>query len=275
MERAVSPALVEAASVLGRSDWLDAARANAAFLATELRRDDGRWLRTWPVADGGIPAYGEDYAALLEAYLTMAELDDPSWLAPARELADSMLSLFGDERNGGVFTTGIDAEALIVRPKDVQDNATPAASSMAANGLLRLAALSGDMRYREEGRRWIGAVGPILAEHPTAFAYLASAFQRAVTPSIEVAIVAEPDDALREALVGELHRVLVPASVTMIAAPSTTATSTPLLEGRLGGRDAVAYVCEGFVCQTPARDPATLRVQLDAALAARRERVRS
>ena len=80
--------------------------------------------------------------------LTLAEVDDVAWLADAQVVADDLVRLFADDENGGVFTTGVDAESLIVRPKDYQDNATPSENSLAADGLLRLAALTGDAALR-------------------------------------------------------------------------------------------------------------------------------
>ncbi len=130
-----------------------AARTNARFLLTQLRNADGRLRRSWKAP---YLAYAEDYGALLEALLTLAELDDPSWLADARITADDLLRLFLDTDAGGFFTTGHDAESLVVRPKDVFDDATPSANALAANGLLRLAALTGDDRYAEPARRVLG-----------------------------------------------------------------------------------------------------------------------
>ncbi|MGZ8763339.1 MAG: thioredoxin domain-containing protein, partial [Acidimicrobiia bacterium] len=81
-------ALAEAAAALGRDDWMDAARTNARFLLANLRRDDGRLLRSWQ-ADGGARhlAYAEDYAALLNALCELAEVDDVAWVADARAVA--------------------------------------------------------------------------------------------------------------------------------------------------------------------------------------------
>ena len=78
--------LVEAAAALDRDDWMRAAVRNMHFLLSELRRDDGRLLRSWQGgrADPALLAYAEDYAALLEALLTLAELDDVAWLDEAR-----------------------------------------------------------------------------------------------------------------------------------------------------------------------------------------------
>src|SRR5207302_4447620 len=99
-------ALAEAADALGRDDWMDTARTNARFLLRELRRDDGRLLRSWQDGRANLLAYAEDYAALLEALLTLAEVDDVAWLADARTVADDLVRLFADDDRGGFFTTG-------------------------------------------------------------------------------------------------------------------------------------------------------------------------
>jgi uncharacterized protein len=264
-------ALAEAAFCFDRADWMDAARTNARFLLRELRRDDGRLLRSWQDGRAHLPAYAEDYAALLEALLTLAEVDDVAWLADARTVADELVRLFADDEGGGVFTTGADADALIVRPKDYQDNATPSENSLAADGFLRLAAFTGEADYEARGAQWIRTMAPLLGEHPTAFAFLLEAFERFAISPIEVAIVGDPDASDTAELRAELRGRLLPASVQVTATTGATAGDlTPLLADRapVDGR-ATAFVCEHFACRVPTTDPAVLRDQLDAALAAR------
>jgi uncharacterized protein YyaL (SSP411 family) len=241
------------------------------FLLSELRRDDGRLLRSWQGgrANPALLAYAEDYAALLEALLTLAELDDVAWLDEARAVAEGLTALFADAENGGFFTTGTDAEALIVRPKDAQDNATPSENSLAANGLLRLAALTGDATAAEPAARWVRGLAPLLAEHPTAFAYLLGALERLVTPPIEVAIVGDPADPATRTLRAEVVTRLIPASVTLTAG-ETSAARSALLENRtaIDGKP-TAYVCEHYACRAPVTSAAELREQIDSVLSSR------
>jgi uncharacterized protein YyaL (SSP411 family) len=261
--------LAEAAAAFERDDWMDAARRNARFLLTDLRRGDGRLLRSWQDGRANHLAYAEDYAALLEALVTLAEVDDVSWLADARWVADELLRLFHDDEGGGFFTTGVDAESLIVRPKEYQDNATPAENSLASTGLLRLAALTGVGRYKVPAEEVLRLLGSVLAEHASAFAYLLSALERLVTPPLEVAVIGDRDGA--EVLRREVHGRLLPAAVTVSAAPGAGADVTPLLADRaLVDGKPTAYVCEHFACRQPVTTPEDLRAQLDAALAARR-----
>ena len=266
-------ALAEAAAALGRDDWMEAARANARFLLDELRRPDGRVLRSWqadaaPGPDGRRArhlGYAEDYAALLGALVSLAEVDDVAWLTPAGEIAAGLCDLFADP--GGFYTTGTDAEALITRPRDVFDNATPSANSLAANALLRLAALTGESRWQEAGEAAVRAVGAVMGDHPTAFAELHGALERAIRPPIEVAVVGDPADAATADLTGEVRRRLMPTAVSVTAPPGTGADLTPLLADRplVEGRP-TAYVCQHFACRQPVTDPSDLAAQLDEAL---------
>jgi uncharacterized protein YyaL (SSP411 family) len=257
-------ALTEAAAVCGRDDWMEVARINARFLLRDLRRDDGRFLRSWRARH---LAYAEDYAALLEALCTLAEHDDVAWLADARAVADELLRLFHDEEAGGFFTTGHDAETLIVRAKDLFDNATPSANSLAANGLLRLAALTGEPRYEAPAREVLQLLARPMATHATSFAHVLAAAERQITAPLEVAIVGERHEPRTQALVAELTTRLLPAAVTLTGPASD---ASPLLAGRslLDGTP-TAYVCEHYACRLPVTTPEALREQLDEVLAGR------
>jgi uncharacterized protein YyaL (SSP411 family) len=257
-------ALTEAAAAFGRDEWMAAARTNAQFLLRELRGDDGRFRRSWRAPH---LAYAEDYAALLEALLTLSELDDVAWLADARDVADDFLRLFEDDEGGGFFTTGHDAEALVVRPKDLFDDATPSANSLAANGLLRLAALTGDRRYEQPAIAILEMLAGPMTSHPTGFAYLLGALERHMRAPIEVVIVGERDDPRTKELRAEATGRLIPASVTLTA--DAAHTDIPLLADRPLRAEPTAYVCEHNACRQPVTTPEDLHAQLDAVLAAR------
>jgi len=138
----------EAARYLSRPDYLQVAERNATFLLSELR-PNGRLLRTYKDGRAHLNGYLEDYTFLADGLLALYEASfDPHWFVEARRLMDEAITLFADEQNGGFFDTGSDHEALISRPKDIMDNATPAGNSVAIDVLLRLAAFTGDGAYR-------------------------------------------------------------------------------------------------------------------------------
>jgi uncharacterized protein YyaL (SSP411 family) len=263
--------LAEAAAVLDRDDWLASARRSTGFLLRELRRPDGRLLRSWQAGRARHLAYAEDHGALLELLVTMAEVDDVAWLAPAREVADELLRLFLDPDDGGFFTSGADAEALVVRGKDLLDQATPAGNSLAAVGLLRLATLTGDHRYEGPAAGALRLVGAALGQHPAAFGHMLGALEWYLFAPLEIAVVGDPGADATRALRRAVWSRPVPTAVRVGAAPGTGAEHTPLLADRRPppGEDAVAFVCEHFACQLPTTSPDELTAQIDAALARR------
>jgi uncharacterized protein len=251
-------ALAQAAAALERRDWMDAARTNARFLLDELRDANGRLLRSWHAP---YLAYAEDYAALVEALCTMAEVDDVAWLAEAQRVADEMLRLFADPDGPGLFTTGHDAERLVVRQKDFFDNATPSANSLAAHALLRLAALTGDASYEKPAVAILELLTRVMGGHPVSFAYALAACERVLTTPVEIAIIGAPEDERTAALRREVFGRLLPNSVTLTNPAASTAS--PLLADRTQRDGApTAYVCEHYACKQPVTTPDELRAQL-------------
>jgi uncharacterized protein YyaL (SSP411 family) len=245
-------ALAEAAAATGRDDWRAAAVANGEFLLRELRRDDGRWLRSWQ-ADGGPRhlAYAADHGALVDAFVRLAEATgEARWVDAAVQTADALLDLFWDPQRGGVFTTGGDAERLITRNKDLMDNASPGANSLAAVGLLRLAALTGEQRYRNHADQILRLAGPLAARHPTAFGFLLVAVDLATHGVDEIVVAGDRPD-----LVEIAQRAFLPRAVLAWG----ERYDSPLWDGRADG---AAYVCRDYACNLPATDPDTLAAQL-------------
>ncbi len=242
-----------------------AATAAADQILVGLRRPDGRLGRSWK--DGRSTGDGvlEDYADLADGLLALYEATfEERWFVAARELADTILGHFVDPA-GGFFDTADDHETLVTRPKDPQDNATPAGGSMATRLLLRLAALTGDNRYGVTADRALATVTTYLERYPTGFANWLSAAELAVGGIVELAIVGEPDDPATRALL-DVARAGGRADLVVAVAADPGSSAVPLLADRiaLDGRP-TAYVCQHFTCRLPVTDPATLVDQLAAA----------
>jgi uncharacterized protein len=239
----------------------------AEFVLAHMRRDDGRLLRSWREGTAGGPAYLDDYALMADGCLALYEATfDARWFRAARSLADDLLRLFRDEVNGGFFLTGSDAEDLVVRPKDLYDNAVPSGNSAAASVLLRLARFTGEASYEEAALSALRLVLDGMRRAPTGFGHALCALDFAVGPVKEVAIVGHPADADTIALVGVVRERFRPNVVLAVAAPgdADAAEAIPLLRDRpqMDGK-ATAYVCERFACKLPVTEPADLRSQLD------------
>jgi uncharacterized protein YyaL (SSP411 family) len=262
-------ALAEGGAVLGREDYLDAARRCAEFVLGAMRDADGHLLRTYKDGEARLNAYLEDHAFLLEALLTLYEASfERRWFEAAVETAEAMLDRFADPEHGGFFSTSSDHEELIVRRKEVGDHPIPSGNSAAALGLLRLDALTGERRYREAAEGIFALFAKPATEHPEAFAHLLQAIDFAQARVREVALVAPPEAADGEAVASAVADL---ASVVrakhrphlVLAAGPEGSEMPPLLAGRtlLDGLPA-AYVCENFACQLPVAAPEELAALL-------------
>ncbi|HXG26396.1 MAG TPA: thioredoxin domain-containing protein [Candidatus Binatia bacterium] len=256
-----------AEGVAGR--YRAAAVRAAEAIVGGLLGEDGRLGRSWK--DGRATGQGvlEDYADLAEGLLALYEATfDERWFTTARRLADAILERFADPA-GGFYDTATDHERLLTRPKDPQDNATPSGGAMATFVLLRLAAFTGESRYREAAERTLTTITPSTARYPTAFAMWLQAIDLALAPVAEIAIVGDPGDEATRALVLETAKVYAPNQAVALRPAEDAPTSIALLEGRtlVKGRPA-AYVCRGFACRLPVTEPDALREELTAVAAA-------
>jgi hypothetical protein len=238
--------------------YREAAVAAADAVLIGLKGPDGRLRRSWK--DGRASAGGvlEDYANLADGLLALYETTfEERWYREAVALIDVVLDRFADDA-GGFYDTPDDGERLVVRPKDLQDNATPSGNAMAATVLLRLAALTGSGRYRSAAERALATVGSFLAPYPTGFAQWLCALELAHAGIAEVAIIGASDEDETARLVQTASRGYAPFRV--LACTSDPASSAvPLLHDRfaLHGR-ATAFVCRDFACRQPVHEPEAL-----------------
>jgi uncharacterized protein YyaL (SSP411 family) len=244
-------AFAEAGRALGRDDYLEAAERNAVFLREHLYVQN-RLHRSWRAGQSKHNAYLEDYAALILALLDLYQSSfNNEWFAWASRLAGEMVDHFADPE-GGFFDTSDQHEALLVRPKDVQDNATPSGNAMACEALLKLAALTDEGGYRDMAEKAFEQVVDFSTRYPTSFARWLSAADFALAKVKQVAIVHEPGvEGLQEflRLVQAGYRPNQVLAVSAVPLPPETPAllhDRPVQDGRT-----TVYVCEGFVCQYP------------------------
>jgi uncharacterized protein len=260
--------LAEAGRVFDEPRLVGAATDAAAFVLDTLRDADGRLLRSWRAGRPGPRGFADDHALLADGLLALYETTfDLRWFGAARELCDELLRSFRDADGGGFFQTADDAQALVLRPKELLDNAVPSGNSAAADVLLRLARLTGDSGYEDAAESALRVVGAAMAHAPTGFGRALCALDLFLARPLEIAIVGDPASASTRALVREvtIERFL-PNHVLAVGSPddAEVAAAIPLLAGRPaidGGP--TAYVCERFVCDLPVTEPSALGARLD------------
>jgi uncharacterized protein YyaL (SSP411 family) len=272
-------AFAEAARVLKRDDgstaltasYREVAERNAGFLLTEFRTPEGRLYHTWKACpehgrrNGVAKANGylEDYAHLIEGLLELYQTTfDPRWYRAAHELAEAMIEHFRAPE--GFYDTSDDHETLIVRPRELQDNAVPSGNGMAATALLKLAGLANKPRYAELAHQTLAQMQSMMAQYPLGFGQWLQALSYALSPPKEIAIVGEPDADDTRSLLAVARDGYRPFQVVGLGAPSTQPCTVPLLQDRglLDGQ-AAAYVCRNLACQAPVTGPEPLRALLE------------
>jgi hypothetical protein len=248
--------LAEVASAIGHAEYGRRAEEIGAFLWESMYLD-GRLMRSWQGGRARHLAVAADYAWLAEACLRLSEWTGRTlWRERALTAVRQLCALFWDEESGGFFTTGADAEALVVRPKEFLDGALPATNSIALTALLRTNALVEDPVLDRIAERTIALARPLLERHPGAVADLVAALPM-WNGRYEIVVTGERPD-----LLAEVRRRWLPSAVTAWGQPD----DGPLFAGRPSepGR---AYVCQARSCRMPADNATTLAAQLEAVIA--------
>ncbi len=218
--------------------------------------------RSWKDGRATPVGFLEDQAAVADGLLALYGVTfDERWFRAARELADAVIEHFPDPA-GGFFDTPDDHEDLLLRPRSIEDGATPSGNSTATTVLIRLGALTGEGRYAAAIDGAFRLVREHLARYPTAFANWLVALDLVLAPLHEIAIVGDPAEDETQALLDVVLGPYRPHQV--LALTSDPASSTiELLQSRfaLGGRP-TAFVCRDFACRQPVNEPQALAAQL-------------
>ena len=272
-------ALAKGAQVLGESPHLTAAARAAEFIERELYDPGtGTLYRSWREGRSDIQGFAEDYAYLVQGVLDLYEAGfEIRWLQWAVKLQAKMDTLFWDTERGGYFNSRADDPTVIVRLKEDYDGAEPAPNSVAAMNLIRLDWMLGDggrtppsasmpppSSYREKALKTIEALRPQWSRMPQALPQMLCALELALAEPRTVVFAGDPRSpdfrALAAVLPERLGRRRAFLCADGGAGQTWLAAHRPYLAEMkpVGGR-ATAFVCEDFVCLTPATDPAGLR----------------
>jgi len=198
-----------------------------------------------------------DLAASLDAYETGLH---PGALGGATRMAMTLRDRLEDSEAGGFFDAPEslgEPGRLARRERPIEENA------LAAEGLLRLAALSGEDEWRELALRTLrGFVGEYRQWGQFAASY-ANAVARALAEPLVVTVVGPADNALASTLWRRARASTDPARSLHRLDPDRDAE---MLERLAFPTDRVAaYVCIGTVCSAPIADEASLGRALEEA----------
>ncbi len=258
-------AFARGAQVLGDAAYLEAATRAAMFVRTRLYDESKNVLvRNYRESRSEVEGFADDYAFLIQGLLDLYEACfDVSWLQFAVELQETQDRLFLDETQGGYFSgTGKDA-SILLRLKENNDSAEPAASSVAALNLLRLAQFRDEQRWHERAEKTINAFSPQISHFPSAMPQMLVALDFSLNKPRQIVVAGKRDTPETRILLAEVHRHFIANKVLLLADGDE---GQRFLEEKLealramkpmNGKSA-AYVCENFTCKAPVTDPKAL-----------------
>ncbi len=244
-------ALVNAGITFREKSWIDLARRAFDFIAREMTRGD-RLGHSWRNGRLLFPGLASDFACMIKAALALHEATgERIYLDRALAWQGALDRHYFNASNGGYYLTAADAEGLVVRPDSTNDDAIPNPNAIAAQNLIRLAALAGDDRYRDKADALIEGV--LAGAANTLFAHVA--LLNAIDLRLglaEIVVVGMDAAPLVDAALALpfLNRVVVRAPSAKDLPPSH-----PAQDKIAAASGTAAFICVGQTCSLPVTQP--------------------
>lgn len=253
-------ALSRGARICEDDIYLDAAQRAADFILKRLRNSHGRLLHRYREGEAAIHAHLDDYAFMVWGLIELYEASfNARYLKKAIELNQEMLSLFWDEKNGGLYFSPYDSEELIVRKKEIYDGAIPSGNSVAMLNMLRLASFTGFTDLEEKADKLARFFSGNVQEMPSAHTFLMCALDFALGTPYKIVIAGDLESADTKEMIKALHSTFIPNKVSMLITNKQDATNIKELDednkNYVSINDqATAYVCITGSCESPTTD---------------------
>src|SRR5438132_3673359 len=254
-------AYARGAQILDEPRYLKSATLATNFVRAHLWDDSKKTLyRSYREGRGRVEGFADDYAFVIRGLLDLYEASfDIEWLKFAIELQETQDRLFFDEKNGGYFSTSGKDESVVLRMKDDNDSAEPAASSVAALNLLRLAQIRDKKQWEEHAEKTVNAFQPTLSRFPSAMPQMLVALDFSSSKPRQIVIAGKKDTPETKALLAEVHRHFLPKTIILLADDADgqnylgekieVIRAMSMIDGK-----PAAYVCENFTCKAPVTD---------------------
>lgn len=224
-----------------------------AFLDNQFfDKQTGSAFHTWKDGEARITAFLEDYAFLIAAMIDVYQITfDEKWLFRAAELTGFVVENFYDQEDGLFFFTGAEQTDIILRKKDLYDNATPSGNSTMTRNLQRLSKYYGRTDWEKMADKMLDTMYQSTVKFPGSFSRWAEALVNQEFPVREIAVVGS--EAKNIALSLQQHYLpnAVIAAYDPEAGNSKNLSQLPLLAGKTGNETAYIYICRNFACQRP------------------------
>ncbi len=253
-------ALAKGGSVFNEPAYIEAAKRAADFILKKMRDANGRLYHRCRDGEAALSGFLDDYAFFIWGLIELYEATfDVSCLKSALEFNNILLNHFWDKDKGGFYLTSDDAEAVLIRKKEIYDGAVPSGNSVAMLNLLRLGRMTGNQELEQKASQISRYFSKTISQAPHGHTFFMSALNLALGPAYEVVIAGDikKDDA--KDMLNALRRQFMPNMVAIfLPCDKDAAEITGIAKFTkdllcIDGR-ATAYVCSNYNCKLPTTD---------------------
>ncbi|MFT6036601.1 MAG: hypothetical protein ACJAT1_002310 [Marivirga sp.] len=238
-------ALCDAYKIDANSYYLELATKSYDFIAANLLKGN-QLFRNYKNGKATIPAYLEDYALTIKAFIAFSEISsDEKVLNTASTLCSYVVTNFFDDEEKLFYFTDDNAEALIARKKELFDNVIPSSNAIMAENLHWLALLTQNNDWSVLSNQMVHQLKNVMENEPRFMAQWLSMFSLKAHGSYEI-VITGPDAASFQKLFWKegIHNSIVYCNPEQ--------TENALFIGKLAieGKTTI-YVCQNGACKQP------------------------
>lgn len=237
----------EAYRATSEEHYLEVALRNAEFLEAKMVVGD-KLHRTYKNGKASLDGYLEDYALLIDAYLSLYQATfDERWVRRADAYAKYAVANFYDKKEGLFFYTDESGPELIARQKELFDNVIPSSNAVMATDLYLLGLLLEKEEYTTIAEGMMAKVAPLLDREPGYLGHWAQLYTMMATPTAEVVIIAKNPGAVARQIDKEFA-----ANTLLMGTRDPEKSKLPLIDGKyLIDGDMTIFVCYNKACRRP------------------------
>jgi len=196
-----------------------------------------------------IPAFLDDYAYLIEAYINLQEVTgDFTWLDRAKSLTSWVIEHFGEEETGYFYYTHAGQDDVIIRKREVYDGAIPSGNAVMAANLLYLGTVFDNAEWKERTFRNVAALKETIRRYPGSFGIWATVVNALTYQLFEIILAGYPDK--KKHL--EFLAKWIPNRVFLLISKSRAAL--PILRNKPIEGSSQFFLCRNYTCQHPVRE---------------------
>jgi hypothetical protein len=238
-------AYAKAGLVFNNPEYRAIAIKSAEFLRNKMCTDKWELWRTYKNGSARIPAFLEDYAFTIQAWIDVYLLSgEEKWLHDAKSLLEKSLHLFHNNGSPLLYYTAVNATSLVTRTSEIADNVCPASNSQMAHNLYQIALYFENPEWKNRAEDMLSRITTDLRAYGAAYSHWANLALYQVFPTREVAIVGNNVDEIMRELSGH-------GLINTIFAISRAESKLPLVKDRYVDGQTLIYVCQNNSCELP------------------------